>query len=606
MKPRVAPNLDQLGATLGPRLAQLITDAIVDTKARSLHTDAAVISKGIEGILDLIGAELHPFLAPTLRAAAAHPDLPPHTADLLSFIADHRGEAASVARAVIGVTGAGTGIGTLVNAEIAPAVQQLLRVITTALLDPQSLAQLVVRDIRSIGDARVDAAKQNIPGPVFDWMVDLSRTPPDTGTLFDLANRGLIGEADLQRVLRQGGLELGFEPLVAQLRRQLLSPADAADMVVRGIIDQAEGEQIAAQSGMEAADFDRLVRDTGEPLALEQLLLLYRRGQLDDAQLDHGIKQSHVKDEWIPYAKELRFTPPSPADAIRAAVQNQLPMGEAISKAAQAGQDPAEFGWLFNTAGRPPGTVELIQLWRKGKIGPDVVAQAIRESDIKTKYVPTILELFEQLPPPRTVAALLRAGAITDAEAAKLLAQEGVPATLAAAEIKAAHNHRTSAARHLSTTTILKLLHDHAITDAQAVEHLVELGMATTDAQLTVEAEQLHAAAAAQDRAIGHVHSLYVGHRLDRAQCVSALTALKVPIESQSHLLASWDTERVVNEPRLTHAQITQALKHGVIDQPTATRMIEQLGYSPFDTWLLISIALGGPAGAPPTPGATP
>jgi len=586
------PSPEQLGALIGPRLATVIVDALTDYSHKTVGHKAQIITSGLEGLLDLIGKELQPFIGPILKEAAEHPELPPHVSDLLHFAADHKGEAASFARSAVAYSGVGTSLGTVLSAYMAPAVHQLLERATTGLPDPATLAQAAAQDLYDLPTAQLLARKQNMGNEYTELLVHLAQNHGDLQSWNDLRNRGVIGEDVYLERLRRIGIAPDVLPYLTELRHTVLSPADAADMVVRGIIDKSEGEAVAAKTGMDAADFDRLVLDTGEPLALEQLLLLYRR--------EHGIRQSRVRNEWIADAVKLRFAPPAGADAIRAAVQNQLPMAEAQRKFAEAGTDPAEFGWMFDTAGRPPGVQELISLWRKGFVGADVVAQAVRESDIKTKYVPTILKMFDYRPPPRSIVSLLRSGSISDAKAATLLAEEGLAPELVAEEIKSAHHVRTAATRHLAQSVILKLFHDKAISEAEALDMLEGIGWSKPDAGFILATENLHREAVNLDHAVNHIRSLYIAYHLDRSAAVAAMAQLGTPSEQSNQLFALWDLERTANAKQIPHGTITTALRYQIIDQPTAQTLLEAQGYSPYDAWVLISVALKGPQGTPP------
>lgn len=594
--------LDQLGAQLGPRLAQVIVDAMTDHAHKTTGHKTTVIAKGIEAFVDLVGAELQPLLAPVLSAIAQHPDLPEQLRPLASFAAEHHGEAASLIRTSVALSGVGTSVGTLVSAMLSPATQQILSTVLTGLLDPTTLATAVAQGLESHDAATSEAARQNLKPSRFDTLVRLAESAPDVGTLQQLLNRGRINTDRFLYGLRRASIEGGWADDLMALAEQLISPADLADMVVRGILPHDVAAAEAAKQGVTAERFNNLVLDSGGPLALEELLLLYRRGQLSEERLRHGIKQSRVRDEWIADAINLRYQPPSAADAIRAAVQNQLPHAEAVSKAQQAGTDPAEFDWLLRTAGRPPGTEQMVTLVHRGLATKDQLVQAIRESDIKDKYAEQLTGLLRYVPPVRSVGVLLREGAISDAQAAQYYTEEGLTPDLVAAEVHAAHRSRTSGARHLGVATIVRLYHDRAISADEARAMLASLGYTAEDAGFTLLVEDLHREATSLDHAITHVRSLYVGYRLTRDQTTAALAQLGVGPDQVGQLMTVWDLERTANAKQLTHGTITQAVKHGVLTPADALGLLQSQGWSAFDGWLLISVALGGASADFPPP----
>lgn len=590
---------DRLGDKLGPRLARVISDAIVDTKRKLADHDSSVIANGIERLLDLMGQEVQPHIIDTLRQVAEHPETTGDAESLLNFVAHHRGEAASSIRLFLSASGVGQGIGTVISASMAPAVQHVLSGLVNGLHDVGTAAQLVAQRIIPLGAGEDEARRQNLSTNRFNDLVQAAYQTLPIDVLLQLVNRGYYPRDGFNIWAERAGLHPDQMEAVWELTRALITPADAADMTVRGIISQDEGRQIAAKSGYTPEDFDKLVLDTGAPLALEQLLLLYRRGQVNDAELEHGIRQSRIRNEWIPFAKELRYAPPSASDAIRAAVQNQLPHDEAIRKFSEAGLNPTEFDWMFNTAGRPPGTQELITLARRGLISIDVVKQAVRESDIKTKYVDIIAEMYEYRPPPRTIVALMRAGTISDSEGLRLLIQQGLKPALAEAYVHEAHKGRTETARHLAQSQILKLYHERAIDVDQTLKMLEGIGWSETDAQFLIMAQDLQREAQALEAALTHVHSLYVGHKTDRSVAVSSLAALGIPQTQAAHLLELWDYERSVNVPTLTRAQVAAAYKWNLLNQDDALAKLQALGYSADDATLILELAVHHPLGGP-------
>ena len=599
-QPATSAHLDTLGAQLGPRLAQIITDAMIDHAHKSTGHKVTVLAKGIEAFVDLVGAELQPLLAPVLRDVVNSPDLDERVSGLLSFVTDHHGEAASLVRTAVAFSGVGQSIGTLVSAILSPVIAQNLKLIGSGRPDPGTLAQLAATGVITSRTAEAETELQNLS---VDWaqrLIENAYSYGDLGTVQALFLRGQLDRADAEKALRRQGIEPELVGRFLDLSEQLIPPADLADMVVRGILTEDEAAPIAAKQGYDRTAFNRLVLDNGGPLALEELLLLYRRGQIDTARLVHGIKQSRVRDEWVDEAIKLRYQPASAADAIRAAVQNQLPLDQAKVKAGEAGQDPADFDWLLRTAGRPPGIAEMVQLVRRGDATVADLEQATRESDLKDKYVPLIVKSLRYVPPPRTVVTLLREGALSDAAAAHLLAQEGLDPQLVAAEIHAAHRTRTATARHLGVATIVKLYHDRALTEAEARDMLTSLGYTAEDAGFVLLVEDLHRDQVNLEHAVNHVRSLYIGYRLSRDQCTQALAQLSIPADSQNQLLPVWDLERAANAPQLTHSTITQAAKKGILDPNTAAGMLMARGYTAHDAWVLLSVALGGPLSPEP------
>jgi len=102
--------------------------------------------------------------------------------------------------------------------------------------------------------------------------------------------------------------------------------------------------------------------------------------------------------------------------------------------------------------------------------------------------------------------------------------------------------------------------------------------------------------------AVGRVHTLYVGHKIDQATAAAVLGQLGLDATNTADLLGIWGYERAANVKTLTASEVAQALKYQLIDQPTAQLELEALGYLPHDAWLYLSVhAKGALPGEPPS-----
>ena len=88
--------------------------------------------------------------------------------------------------------------------------------------------------------------------------------------------------------------------------------------------------------------------------------------------------------------------------------------------------------------------------------------------------------------------------------------------------------------------------------------------------------------------AINRVHSQYVGHRITRTQALTALNNIVPAPDASSMYIALWDEERAANVRPLTQAQVVHAYKASIIDLPTATQRLLDMGYSQLDATILL------------------
>lgn len=390
-----------------------------------------------------------------------------------------------------------------------------------------------------------------------------------------------------------------------------LSPAALADMVLRGIAanDWATGE--AAKSGVNADDFAKQVEASGEPPALEELLSLWRRGKIDDTQLEHGIRQSRVRDEWIPIIKDLGVIPPTPVDMLQAYLEGQIDEATARDLYQKLGGDPDYFTILYNTRGGAPTPLEASDMARRGIIpwdgvGPDTTSyeQAFLEGPWRNKWAGPYRKYADYVPPPRTIVTLISKGTITDAVAADLLAKNGVSADLAAAYIAEGHDTKTSATRDLAASTILALYQDQAIDSQTATGMLEQLRYNADDANWMLLVQDLKREEKYLNVAISKIHSLYVAYKIDESTAYNSLATLEVPTGQISSLKKLWDLERAANVKLLTPAQIANALKYNIVDQAGAQQLLQDQGYQPHDAWTFLSVELHAKLPDEPPPNA--
>lgn len=404
-----------------------------------------------------------------------------------------------------------------------------------------------------------------------------------------------------------------------RLTSMRISPATAADLVLKGWWSMEQGAGEAAASGISADRFAALVNDTGEPLALQELLLAYRRGFLswDEGKggppsVMEGIRQSRVRDEWGATIEKLRLVPIAVGDAVDAVVRGQITRDLGVTIAYYNGVSSEDFTILVNTAGRPPGPSELIELSRRGLIpidgtGPGVLSlqQGIYEGDTKDKWWPAYRELLTYLPPPRTITALERAGVLPAAEAQTLYRQHGLSPQLAAAYSADASQTKVAKTKALAEGTILSLYRSKVIDGAEATSLLATLGYDAQESAWVLSWEDMHRELAAVEKAVTRIANLYTARKIGRNEAGTALDSLGIPGGQRDELLRTWGLERDAAVKVLTPAEIADALYYQVIDQPTAQAALQGLGYSAFDAWMLLSIRAHAALPNQPAPDST-
>ena len=396
-----------------------------------------------------------------------------------------------------------------------------------------------------------------------------------------------------------------------------ISPVDAAEAVVRNFLSMAQGEAAAAKAGIDPERFATLKALAGDAPGPQQLAEALRREVIpeqgtgaDSTSFVQGIAEGRLADKWAPTIKALATIWPTPNDALDALLEGQLDEETARHLYVKLGGDLQFFPWLFNTRGSAPTPMEAIEMANRGVIpwegeGPGVTSyhQAFLEGPWRNKWERPFKELGRYIPPPRTIDALIHAGAVTDAKALEWFKASGMDDATAAAYLAAAHATKTTKAREIAESTVLTMYETHALTPAEASAHLASLGYQAADIPLVLEAVDLQREVAALHSATTRIGTLYVGRKISRQGALDGLRGLDVTQAHADHLMATWDAERASTVRLLTPAEVVDAWELGLSSQAEAQAELVGLGYTPRDAWLKLSIKAKAAQPHEPPPG---
>lgn len=580
-----------LGGRLGPKLADLMARGATQHLQQSADVRAKVHKAGLDAFWHGVGREYRAAFGAHLKSLADHPDTPDTVKPLLSFVARQPGEGAALLGTLWYGTGLGQTFGAILSNLLAPVIHSDLASNPNALLPPDLLAQLAARQIYTYEQASSEARGAAVADWRFQKMVAGAHAYPDLITVLELWRRRIIDRDRAVQYMRLNGYS---DPAISDLLTLIavpLAPADLADMTLRGIIDQTEGRARALESGVPEADFDLLAEAVGEPPGPEQLSEMLRRGFIDRARFDRGIRQGRTRNEWTDYIYRASFQPMSTADAVSGVVQGHLTDAQGQQIAHLNGLEPEYWAPLVETAGEPIARGEALELFNRGEMSEAEVTQAVRESRVKNKYIPDIIKLRRRLPPERSIVSMLAHGAITHQRAAQLLAELGFSAEDAAALIKAGAAQRTTGTKHLAVGTIAELAAEHAISETDALDTLHALGWSDHDARLELTVAKLRREHAWRQSAATRVGTDYVNRLIDKNTLITYLDHIGLPVEQRDAYLTLWDIERSARVKRLTEAQVVSAVKHGVLQDADGHARLVALGYSDQDAHVLLATA---------------
>lgn len=181
------------------------------------------------------------------------------------------------------------------------AYQQLTRI----LLSPADLALAQLRGEMQPSDAVAYAGTLGLLETDFQVLVNNTGEPPGTEMMMEALRRQFIDQDTFTRAILQSRVRDEWIPTLLQLQYTPMGTADAVRAVVENYITSDEGAVIAAQNGLEPQHWPILVESWGRPLAHDQMMQLYYRGQasLDDVQ--QAFRESDLKDKYIDMAVAL-------------------------------------------------------------------------------------------------------------------------------------------------------------------------------------------------------------------------------------------------------------------------------------------------------------
>lgn len=576
------------GARIGPRIAMLVSQSIVYTHHK-LHALKHRLAMAVfHSISDEISVEVDetigPFLAMLKEAVpedhAAYP--------AVKFMHERHGQLKAIAGTGLQMTGLLGAFSSVVNNELAAIVYNIIKANPGQLPDPSTVVQAYATQLIDLAEAQGAIGAQGIQYGWADRMLALGFSPPALGEILEMLRRGQIITEDAEQMLWRNGVRSDDATKLVKLAQLPISVADAALAVLRGNMTQAEGEKVASENGIDTAGFAVLIGNTGEPPGLMQLLEGFRRGFIDKATLEKGIKESRYRNEWIPLLEQLRYEPMSVSDAVRATVQNQMPQAEAEKIADENGLQPGHFGILVNTEGNPLSRTEMAELYNRGLATEEQFKQAIRESRYKNKYVDLAFNLTQAVPPMETVLRALRYGAITHDDAVKVAVEHGYSAKDAAMLIAAGSGERTQVFKNRVVSSVVTLYEDGVLSAADLTSNLKSLGFSDTETTFITKSADFHRESRVIGTVVTAVRGKYLGHHISESVASGLLDKIGIPSDQRDYLLKTWKIEIGAFTRLLTPAQIVKAAKMSLItEEDAASRLVDQ-GYSEGDATLLL------------------
>lgn len=304
-----------------------------------------------------------------------------------------------------------------------------------------------------------------------------------------------------------------------------------------------------------------------------------------------------MRDMWAPIIRDLAQEFPTPTDALEAALVGQVDKEQSQDLYALFGGDPQYWQLLFNTRGEAPTPLELGVLLNRKLIdhhglGPDKTSfdQGFHEGRWRNKWLPIYDLLRQYRPPEGIITTFLSHGVITDEQASDLYEQLGMDAQTVAWFKDEAHLEAYSDFRGLTVNAALSAYHEGILNHDQAVTILSDLHVDPRAAEILVELQDVQRAFEAITNAVSRIRTLYASRKITQEGARNALKDVGIDGTQIDGIVRSWQVENSISVKVLTQAEITDAFKLGFMTEDEALTELENIGYTPYDAWILLSL----------------
>lgn len=221
-------------------------------------------------------------------------------------------------------------------------------------------------------------------------------------------------------------------PLQVEAWRQhpvaLLSPDELANAVVQGHLDQADAANEALGWGVSNARFDLMVATAGMPPGVQDILALWDRGAMNEAEVTEALRETRLKPKYVETVKALQRNYLSPGEAAAMVVQGILTLDQGAAIARISSVEREDFERLVRVNGLPPGVETGLELWRRGAITEGEFETLVRQGHTKTEYIDPLKQLKHDHLSPEVAAQMVVQSIVTEEAGAKIAALSGTTA----------------------------------------------------------------------------------------------------------------------------------------------------------------------------------
>lgn len=388
--------------------------------------------------------------------------------------------------------------------------------------------------------------------------------------------------------------EPALRPVAEALERQFanrkLTPAELAELVIRGARSPEQAGEEAAGWGLSSERFRELTLLAGNPPGPQELIELWRRGAIAEAEVDTGIRQGRFRTEWLEAFKAFRRVLLTPAGVAELTARGILSEGEGRERAAELGLEPDDFAALVEGTLRPPALGELLDLLNRGEVAEADVRSALTRAGVQERYHDPILELRRVLPPVSDLVRFAVREVYSPEIAARFGLEQDFPARFAQEAARVGLSEESARqywAAHWdlpSPQMGFAMLHRGIISQSD-----LELLLRALDVMPFWRERLIELAHLVPGRI--DLRRMFRAGVISRQEVFQGYVRLGYTDQDAERLTEFAEKEKLEPERDLTKAEVTSLYQARALDRGEATELLELLGYDGDESDLLLDLA---------------
>lgn len=207
-------------------------------------------------------------------------------------------------------------------------------------LSAADLALAVVRGVMPYGDAQAEAEWTGIAAGRFATLVDNTGGPPGLQELLYLLRRGAIDDGTFEKGIRQSNYRNEWIGTIKQLAYVPPAASEVMAAAVASQLDLGQARALWAENGLTADSFDWVYNTTGPPPPTQELIELWRRGDVTEAEVNEALLEGPLKIKWIPTVMKFKRRVPPMEQVIALTRRGVFTAEQATGHLADLGFDP--------------------------------------------------------------------------------------------------------------------------------------------------------------------------------------------------------------------------------------------------------------------------